>query len=100
MNKIIICESAWFKYIPLSMLNLNDFFIYFRRKRRYSIRHFQTQLLKKPLKEYGLKGIPNHVNELYEGNLGELKLKWRGLDTFFDWSTLKLIKASQPKHYT
>jgi hypothetical protein len=46
------------------------------------------------LKEEGITGIPENINQLYDLFSDKLKLRWRGLDTFFDWFALRAIRAS------
>jgi glycosyltransferase involved in cell wall biosynthesis len=99
-SKIVISEKARFTYIPLSLFSIKDLIQYFKRKKRYSIRYYQIHLLKRPLKEEGITGIPENINQLYDLFSDKLKLRWRGLDTFFDWLALRAIKTSLRKRST
>ena len=90
--KIINCEDACFSYTRLSLFSLADIRLYWRRKIRYSLRHYQTMLMKAPLKSQGLKAIPQNIEDLYGDSASQLKLAWRGLDTWFDYLALRKIK--------
>lgn len=94
IKKIIVCKDAEYFYRRLSVFSVADMRLYYRRKIRYSLRHFQIQLLKKSLKDIGLAAIPDTVNGIYAKNSSELQLKWRGLDTLFDYLALRIIKNS------
>lgn len=89
-TRIQICEKAKYGYKSLSPLNPRDYYLYFRRRVRYSLRQFQTNALKTLLTEQGLAAIPRHVDDLYHSDT--IRLKWRGLDTWFDYLAIQLIK--------
>jgi len=91
-RKIIICRYADFSYVPLSPFSLSDIRLYYRRKIRYSLRYFQILLMKAPLEEHGLAAITDDIADLYRSHFTEMKVKWRGIDTFFDYLALKQIK--------
>ncbi|MFZ6814887.1 glycosyltransferase family 2 protein [Undibacterium sp. Rencai35W] len=97
MRRIFICEQARFSYDPLSIFSFHDLRLYYRRKIRYSLRHFQNKMIKSPLKTSGLAGLPGHVNQLYKEQAGELTLAWRGVDTWFDRLALQRIKQVADK---
>lgn len=91
-RRIIVCEGASFSYDRLSLLSIADLRLYYRRKIRYSLRHYQTVLMKEPLKARGLSAIPRNIEDLYLSTSPILKLTWRGLDTWFDYLALRQIK--------
>ena len=92
-RRLAVCEEAEYTYTRLSYFSLHDIRLYYRRKTRYSLRHFQTEMMKSPLKQLGLAGIPRNVTDLYRAAAPEVRLAWRGIDTWFDWLALKQIKA-------
>ena len=94
MRRIYICEPARFYYEALSLLSWHDLRLYYRRKIRYSLRHFQNKLIKYPLKSEGVQGLPQHIDQLYAEYPAELRLRFRGIDTWFDWLALRQIKMS------
>lgn len=91
-RKIVICKDADFSYVPFSPFLLGDIRLYYRRKIRYSLRYFQTKLMKKPLKDYGLVAIPKNIEDLYVSYSAEVKVTWRGIDTFFDYLAARRIR--------
>ncbi len=92
-TRIVTCPGARFSYTPLSFFSLHDIRLYYRRKIRYSLRRIQTNLMKKPLKQQGLTGIPQDVDALYSRFASDVRLTWRGTETWFDWLAIKEIKA-------
>lgn len=93
LSKIKLCESARFFYTPLRYFSFHDVWLYYRRKIRYSLRRIQTNLMYKPLKAQGLAAIPPNVDVLYANHAEDLRLAWRGLDTWFDWLAIRRIKT-------
>ena len=91
-RRIVICKDASFSYGRLSLFSIADVRLYYRRKIRYSLRHYQTMLMKAPLKTHGLAAIPQNIEDLYVGSVPLLKLKWRGPDTWFDYLALNRIR--------
>ncbi|MFP5405215.1 MAG: hypothetical protein ACLGHY_02345, partial [Gammaproteobacteria bacterium] len=81
-----------FSYTPLSRVSWHDMRLYYRRKIRYSLRRMQNRLMKRPLKEAGLQGIPRNVDDLYLACGSEATLDWRGLQTWFDWLAIRTIR--------
>lgn len=91
-RKIVICKNADFSYVPFSPFSLRDIRLYYRRKIRYSLRYFQTELMKRPLKNYGLAAIPKNIEDLYVSYSSEVRVTWRGVDTFFDYLAARMIR--------
>jgi glycosyltransferase involved in cell wall biosynthesis len=94
---IITCKNANYTYKPLSIFSFSDLRLYYHRKIRYSLRHFQNQLMKAPLKKNGLQGLNSNVEEMYSLYSKNISLRWRGTDTWFDWLALRKIKANKMK---
>ena len=97
-SRIITCKDADFSYVPLSPFSLRDIRLYYRRKIRYSLRYFQINLMKKPLKDHGLAAIPENIEDLYVLHSSEVKMKWRGIDTFFDYLAARIIRKCIAEH--
>jgi glycosyltransferase involved in cell wall biosynthesis len=92
LTRIAICQDAEFSYVPLSCFSIRDLRLYYRRKVRYSLRFFQTELMKEPLKKYGLAAIPVCIDELYESRLSEVLVTRRGVDAVFDYLAARQIR--------
>ncbi len=92
-DKIFLCKEACFFYTRLSFTSVRDIRLYFRRKVRYSLRYFQTQLIAPLLKNDGLKSMPVKVEDLYQKHLSQVKIKWRGVDTIFDYLAARKIRS-------
>jgi glycosyltransferase involved in cell wall biosynthesis len=93
-RRIVTCADASFSYSRFSPLSARDVRLYYRRKIRYSLRQFQNDLMRRPLKDLGLAALPANMVDLYRSRAGELKLSWRGLDTWFDYLALKRIRGA------
>jgi glycosyltransferase involved in cell wall biosynthesis len=93
-KRIVNCKNASFLYDRLSPFSISDICLYYRRKVRYSLRRYQTMLMKAPLQACGISSIPRDFHDLYVSSGPSLKLKWRGLDTWFDFIALKRIRKS------
>lgn len=91
-RRINVCREAEFSYAPLSPFSLRDIRLRYRRKIRYSLRYFQTELMRRPLKECGLSAIPRNVEDLYLTNFSSVRVRWRGLDTLFDFVAAARIR--------
>lgn len=91
-SRIIMCDGANFSYERLSLFSLSDVKLYLRRKVRYSLRHYQNIMIRAHLKA-GEGVMPSNVDELYRGYASMLRLKWRGVDTWFDYIALRKING-------
>lgn len=65
LDLIQVVPSATFRYESILRASLYDPAFYIRRLKRYSLRHFQNQLIKFRIKELGLSVLPYHINSLY-----------------------------------
>ncbi|WP_027707426.1 glycosyltransferase [Zooshikella ganghwensis] len=83
-TRIGVCEQARFTYEPMGWLSWREWKVYYRRKQRYSIRHWQNKMIKAILTTKGPHYLPGDVKDMYQHYLQEIKLSWRGLDTYFD----------------
>ena len=91
-SRVAIAESAAFIFPSLSFHRPDDWRLYWRRRIRYSIGHFQFMMLRKGIKSAGFQHMPAHVAALY-ANEDLPPLKWRGLGTVFDWIARRQIRA-------
>jgi glycosyltransferase involved in cell wall biosynthesis len=92
MTRVVNCPEGSFSYKRLSVFSLADMRLYYRRKIRYSLRHIQTQLMKGPLTTIGVSALPQTIDQLYPASPADLKLTWRGLDTWFDFLAHRRIR--------
>ncbi|MDP1680588.1 MAG: glycosyltransferase family A protein [Burkholderiales bacterium] len=93
-NRIAMAEKAGFEFDPMQMTRLSNWKKYFRRRVRYSLREFQNRILGPSIKEKGFTGLPACATDLYKAHPAELVLRWRGVDTFFDWLALREIREA------
>jgi len=64
-NLVQVVPSATFKYESILRASLRNPLFYIRRLKRYSLRHFQNQLIRTRIKYQGLNALPRHINDLY-----------------------------------
>jgi glycosyltransferase involved in cell wall biosynthesis len=90
-RRIVVCADAEFSFVSLWPFSPRGLQLSYRRRIRYSLRHFQTVLMRKPLKQRGLAGIPKSVDDLYASHFREVGVAWRGVDTLFDYIAARRI---------
>ena len=85
-ERVVPCPDARFTFRSFSLWSVRDWRTYWRRRVRYSIRHFQHELLVPLLKSDGLRGMPNSVVDLYKQQRKMLRdsRPRLGTDTLFD----------------
>lgn len=83
--------AAGFLFPSLKWWRLADVRLYWRRRIRYSLGHFENHMLSDLLWRKGTAAIPEDVAHLYT-TAALPTLKWRGLDTLFDAIALHRIK--------
>ncbi len=95
-ERVVPCVNARFKYRSLSPLSLRDLRLYWRRRVRYSQRHYQHELLVPILTTSGIRAMPKSVADLYSKKKDCInKLCPRnGLDMLFDRIAIGEIRAS------
>lgn len=109
-TRIVPCPSAGFAFQSLSWFRPADWKTYWRRRLRYGRRQLEFDLLGPRLKQAGLQALPADIRELYPF-ASECRLRWRGLQTFFDWLALNQLRrhaapvaagqdAGRPTHST
>lgn len=93
-DRVVSCPKANFYYKRLFPLSVSDVHLLYRRKIRYSLRRFQNLALKDPMKLHGLNAIPRKIEDALIANQGVLTLRWRNMDTYFDFIALQRIRRS------
>jgi glycosyltransferase involved in cell wall biosynthesis len=90
-RRVIASEEAGFGYDSLSPFRLRDWRTYHNRKMRYAVRRQQANMLYPLLWERGVQAMPPHVVDLYRAQHRYMKLRWNGIDTWFDWTACRRI---------
>lgn len=95
-ERVIPCPSAQFVYRSLALWHPRDWRTYWRRRVRYSLRHFQHELLVPLLTSAGLRSMPNSVSELYKQQAAMLqRCRPRvGIDAIFDSIALAQMRKA------
>lgn len=93
-NKVVVALDAGFQFDSVSPWLPREWKKYFRRRIRYSVRGFQNKMLGRAIQPGGFEALPPQVRELYPLYPEILKLKWRGLNTFFDWLAIHEIRSA------
>jgi hypothetical protein len=94
-SRIFVCEAAEFVYEPLVDALLRKPSFYLRRKRRYSLRHFQNRMIGDLLTEHGLSAMPSSVTELYRAShIDQLRPRFSVGDFLFDRQALRSVRQS------
>jgi hypothetical protein len=63
--RLKVVETAGFRYDSIMQASITDPMFYIRRLRRYSLRHFQNQLIRNRIKLVGCSKLPDHIDKLY-----------------------------------
>jgi glycosyltransferase involved in cell wall biosynthesis len=90
------CPEAGFQFRSFSLWSPRDMRKYWYRRVRYSLRHFQHELLVPLLRRDGIGGMPKSVNDLYRHE-AELIRRCRprtGLNVLFDILAIRAIRNS------
>ena len=91
-SRIVPVLRAHFRFESLDPLSPRDIRVYWKRRIRYSLRYFQIVMLREILTTQGIEALPRSVEFLYRESVPQ-RLRWRGLDTLFDWIALRRIAA-------
>jgi glycosyltransferase involved in cell wall biosynthesis len=92
-ERIAVAEDAFFEFDSLKA-NPRDLAIYMKRLKRYSLRHFQKQVLYARLKEQGVAGLPRDINEIYTADVvARLAPRLDPVNHFVDRATLNRLRA-------
>ncbi|MEX6634147.1 glycosyltransferase family A protein [Hyphococcus lacteus] len=91
--RITTAKGATFEFESLN-LNVRDLSIYRRRRRRYSERHFQKQILYRILKKRGLSAMPENISEIYTASaIANLRPRLEPVNFWFDLLTLRRLQS-------
>jgi glycosyltransferase involved in cell wall biosynthesis len=92
-TRLQVIPDATFRYESVLAASLNDPAFYFKRLKRYSVRHVQNQLIRNRIKTIGFTRLPADVNLLYaDSKSGEVAPRRSAAYYFFDqWAIHKLI---------
>lgn len=93
-ERVSPCPGARFVFRSLSLWLPRDWRTYWRRRVRYSLRHFQHELLVPLLTSAGLRGMPDSVGTLYRRQSAALRgcRPRSGLDAVFDTIALARMR--------
>lgn len=94
-SKVVVAGEAGFEFDSVSPWLPREWKKYFRRRVRYSVRGYQNKMLGRFIQPAGFEALPQRINGLYARYPDVLTLKWRGLDTLFDWLAIAEIRAAQ-----
>jgi glycosyltransferase involved in cell wall biosynthesis len=89
------CPQAGFRYRSFSPLHPADWKKYWRRRVRYSLRHYQHLLLRDEIEAGGLPAMPASVQVLYAREAAVARLRPRPSEFVFDWLALNEIRDAQ-----
>jgi hypothetical protein len=93
-ERVAPCPAARFAFDSFSVWSLRDWRTYWRRRVRYSVRHFQHELLAPLLKRAGIAAMPRTVADLYRQQaelFGGCQPRG-GLDALFDRRAISQIR--------
>lgn len=93
-NKVVVAQAAGFEFDSVSPWLPREWKKYYRRRVRYSVRGYQNKMLGRAIQPAGFEALPRQVAVLYLRYPELLTVKWRGLDTLFDWLAIREIKAA------
>ncbi len=98
---IALCPEAGFSFNSFSMIHPRDVQTYWRRRIRYGRRKFELKMLRKSISiEGGVQNLPQRIEEIYGLVDPVCRLRWNGLQTFFDWLALRQIRKRRERTAT
>jgi hypothetical protein len=92
-NKVVVAQEAGFEFDSISPLLPREWMKYFRRRVRYSIRGYQNKMLGRAIQPKGFQALPRDIQSLYPEYADTLKVRWKQLDTLFDWLAVLQMKG-------
>lgn len=95
--RVIPCLEGGFDFDSLSLLDWRDYMSYYKRRVSYSKAHYHSNCIEKVASEVGYGNLPVCIDEILEQAKSELVLKWRGLNTLFDFTALSQLRRRQRK---
>ena len=82
-SRLKVVGSATFRYESIGQSSLSDPMFYIRRLKRYSLRHFQNQLIRNRLKPSGPPVLPEHIEKIYLEAKDEELIPRKSLNYYF-----------------
>jgi glycosyltransferase involved in cell wall biosynthesis len=93
-ERVVPVQESTFSFGSIPVWTPAGWRLYFRRRVRYSIGHFETAMLRRVLKTSGAAAMPRTVEDLYAMS-SIPRVGWRGIDTPFDWLAARRIRKRQ-----
>lgn len=93
-SKVVVARDAGFEFDSVSPWLPREWKKYYRRRVRYSVRGYQNKMLGRAIQPDGFEALPRQVAALYLRYPELLRIRWRELDTLFDWLAIREIKAT------
>ncbi|MDP2028648.1 MAG: glycosyltransferase family A protein [Thiobacillus sp.] len=91
-SKVVVAREAGFEFDSVSPWLPREWKKYFRRRVRYSVRGYQNKMLGRAIQPKGFQALPRHIQSLYPEYVDTLHVRWRRLDTVFDWLAVSRIR--------
>ena len=93
-ERVAPCVNAKFRYRSLSPFRPRDLRLYWNRRIRYSLRHFQHEMLVPILTAGGVRAMPDSVASIYLTRRNDIRTfrPRGGLDFIFDRIALRKIR--------
>jgi len=92
-SKVTVAQEAGFEFDSVSPWLPREWKKYFRRRVRYSVRGYQNKMLGRAIQPKGFQALPRYIRSLYPEYADTLNVRWRRLDTVFDWLAVAQIRA-------
>jgi len=91
-RRLVPCPDATFRFRTLSLLSPRDWRLQWKRRIRYSVGYYETQMLAPILKREGIQGMPVNVQDLYARSGVSFRPDGRGIEPLFRLIALSRIK--------
>jgi len=92
-SRVVVAREAGFEFDSVSPWLPREWKKYFRRRVRYSVRGYQNKMLGRAIQPGGFQALPRCIQSLYPEYADTLKVRWRRLDTVFDWLAVSQIRT-------
>ncbi|MBV9249309.1 MAG: glycosyltransferase family 2 protein [Acetobacteraceae bacterium] len=92
LSKLARAVEAGFYYDQADFLSVAFYVNQYRRKMRYARRSFENKMLDLWIREHGLGELPGCVTDLYQAYAQCCGFRWNGVDTLFEWLSLRRIQ--------
>lgn len=93
-ERIVAATQAKFGFDPLSPWRPSDYVKHFKRSVRYSVRHYQCEVLIQRLKREGMSIMPHCIDDMIDADvLKTLKVR-KGAVGVFDYMALRRMRSA------